>query len=178
MAARLRRLSSARGGLRRGYTLVEVVIAMLISSIMVTAMFGVALSQKVGTTQGDHRLYADQAIRQVSSQLRAYVTGCGCSAATGSCSSSGIPNDCTMILGPNTANAGPATWFFNSPSVTDSMGNVWALTNGTHVLTGVLPAWFEAAPYNARVSYVVTTVETINGRPVQSAAVSANWTEP
>jgi prepilin-type N-terminal cleavage/methylation domain-containing protein len=197
MAALPRRLS--RGRRPAGYTLVEVVVAMLISAIMVTAMFGVAISQKVGTTSADHRLLADQAMRQVSSQLRGYVTGCGCSAASGTCAAPG----CTMIAGPNAANgAGVASWSYNAPSAgivdnwtsggacpaavlgscpgTGSGNSVWALANGAHVLSGVLPAWFEAAPYCARACYVVNTVQSIgpNSMPVQSAVVSVNWAEP
>lgn len=157
---------------------------MLISCIMVTAMFSVALTSRQGTGKSDRRLIAAQAARQVTSQLRAYVTGCGCDVVTGACSS--VNNDCTMMTGPNTSRSGVATWYFNSPTasppVLDDQGDVYALKAGpgglTHTITGMLPSWFEGAPYNARVTYRVTVPATFSGRPQPQVDVSVNWTEP
>lgn len=151
---------------------------MLISCIMVTAMFGVALTSKQGTGKSDRHLIASQAARQVTSQLRAYVTGCGCNVASGVCSA--VANDCTMLTGPNTSRVGVATWYFNSPGagIFDSRGDVYALASGAHSISGLLPAWFEAAPYNARVVYTVSVIQTIGGRPVPQVDATVNWTEP
>ncbi|MBI3564678.1 MAG: hypothetical protein HY079_05730, partial [Elusimicrobia bacterium] len=156
--------------------LVEVIVAMLISCIMVTAMFSVALTQKSGSGKSDRRVLANQGMAQITAMLKGFVTGCGCDPTTGVCSNTN--GDCTMLTGPNTANAGVATWYMNGGGITDSMGNVYALTYGTHILTGVLPAWFEAAPYTARVQYAVTNTQTVNGRPVPKVVVTVNWTEP
>jgi type II secretory pathway pseudopilin PulG len=160
--------------------LVEVIVAMLISCIMVTAMFSVALTTKQGTGKSDRHLIASQAARQITSQLKGFVTGCGCNAISGVCSVAG--NDCTMVLGPNTSRNGVATWYFNSPTavppITDSMGDVYALTVGVHTISGLLPVWFEGAPYSARVIYTVTQLTTVAGRPVPQVDVNVNWTEP
>lgn len=152
---------------------------MLISCVMVTAMFGVALSTKRATGKSDRHLIAAQATRQITSQLKAYVTGCGCSTATnGTCSN--LNNDCTLMTGPNTCRSGAATWYIGCPSSTppivDSRGDVYALSAGLHVVTGLLPAWFEAAPYNASVQYTVTILGTTP--PVPQVDVNVTWTEP
>jgi prepilin-type N-terminal cleavage/methylation domain-containing protein len=174
------RPTERRGSAGLGYTLIEVVVAMLISCIMVTAMFSVALTSRQGSGKSDRHLIANQAARQVSSQLRAYVTGCNCDPSTGACST--VNNDCTMMTGPNTTRAGVATWYFNSPGasppVIDSQGDVWALKIGDHSLTGVLPSWFEGAPYNARVVYTVTVPASFGGRPQPQVYVHVDWTEP
>ena len=47
------------------------------------------------------------------------------------------------------------------------------LAAGSHSLTGVLPAAFEAAPFNARVQYHVTYAATVNGRPVPAEEIVA-----
>jgi len=174
---RLRRLIKRRPGL--GYTLIEVIVAMLISCIMVTAMFSVALTTKQGTGKSDRHLIAAQAARQVTSQLRGFVTGCACDPVSGVCSAAA--NDCTMMPGPNTSRVGVATWYFQSPGgipISDSMGDVWALASGVHTISGLLPAWFEGAPYNARVIYTVTVLSTVAGRPVPQVDVNVQWTEP
>lgn len=174
---RLRRLIRRPRGAAAGYTLVEVIVAMLISCIMVTSMFSVAITQKASTGKSDRRILANQGAAQISAMLTGYVTGCGCNPATGACST--VNNDCTQLLGPNKSAAGAATWFLNGDAgITDSRGNVYALTFGNHTLTNVLPAWFEGAPYNARVSYTVTNLQNVNGRPVPQVAVTVNWTEP
>jgi prepilin-type N-terminal cleavage/methylation domain-containing protein len=171
----LRLIRRRRDGL--GYTLVEVIVAMLISCIMVTAMFSVALTQKQGSGKSDRRMLANQGAAQITAMLKGYVTGCGCDPTTGACSA--VNGDCTLLPGPNTANSGVATWYMNGGGITDSMGNVYALTFGSHVLQGVLPAWLEAAPYNARVTYVVSAAQgLVNGRPVPQVVVTVNWTEP
>lgn len=173
---RLLRPTRRRRGGPAGYTLVEVIVAMLISCIMVTAMFSVALTQKAGSGKSDRRILANQGAAQITAMLKGFVTGCGCDPSTGVCSNTN--GDCTMLTGPNTANAGVATWYMNGGGITDSMGNVYALTYGAHTLTGVLPAAFEAAPYNARVVYTVSNTQTVNGRPVPQVVVNVNWTEP
>jgi prepilin-type N-terminal cleavage/methylation domain-containing protein len=173
-----------------GYTLVEVIIAMLISAIMVTAMFGVGLTSKQGTGKSDRHLIAAQAARQVTSQLRNYVTGCGCGMGgvweipAESCLVPSVPGACSLLLGPNTSNSGYQTWYFNAPTATppiiDSQGPVYALAPGTHTITGLLPSLFAGAPYNAVVDYYVSftpglmTLSTSTPR----VDVSVIWTEP
>ncbi len=161
---------------RGGYTLVEVVVALLISCIMVTAMFSVALTAKGGSGKSGRRIVANQASAQISSMLRGFVTGCGCNVNTGGCAA-----DCALIPGPNTSNAGVATWYINGfGGITDDLsgGNVYALMAGVHNLRNVLPPWFEGPPYNGRVSYTVTVADTVQGRPVPRVDVNITWVEP
>lgn len=153
---------------------------MLISCIMVTAMFGVALTSKQSSGKNDRRLLAAQAARQITSQLRSYVTGCGCNPSTGDCSACST----STLTGPNTANAGVATWYMNGGGISDSRGNVYALACGVHVLTGggIIPPNLQNPVFNTSVSYTVTypggcpaTVTTASSPQVD---VNVNWTEP
>jgi prepilin-type N-terminal cleavage/methylation domain-containing protein len=142
-ACRLRLIKSAPRRLRAdaassGYTLVEVMVAMLLTSIMVTSVFSVALTVKTGGNKGERKIKAAAGARQVAAMLKNYVTG--------------DPNN-TLIPGPG---LGTNKWSMDSGGVDDtSCSNCYALTSGTHTLTGILPATFEAAPFNARVIYFV-----------------------
>lgn len=163
---------------RAGYTLVEIVIAVLLTSIMVTSVFSVALTAKQGGGKADRKLLAAQTARRMTNFLKNYVTGCDCNPTTGACSAA----SCT-IDGPNVAR-GPnnvATWYLNAPpAVVDSRGDVWALASGEHRVTGtgVLPAWFLAPPYNGRVVYTVDNSVVVNGRPVSGITLDVQWDEP
>ncbi|MFI5347298.1 MAG: type II secretion system protein J [Elusimicrobiota bacterium] len=178
---RLRRIKLPRLG-RLGYTLVEVIVAMLISCVMVTAMFTVVLTTKQSTGKSDRHLIAAQAARQITSQLRSYTTGCGCSMATnGLCSNTNFA--CTFMTGPNTCRAGVATWYIGCPTalpvpIVDSRGDVYALSAGLHIITGLLPAWFEAAPYSATVQYNVTIISPPSVPSYPQVDVNVLWTEP
>lgn len=160
---------------RAGYTLVEIVIAMLLTSIMVTSVFSVALTSKQSGGKSDRRLLAAQAAKRMTSQLRNFVTGCACDAGTGACSAA----SCTL-QGP-TPRPGVASWYLNDPvnNINDSRGDIWALTSGLHTITGtgVLPAWFLAAPYNASIQYTVDNSVVIDGRPVPRVTLDVVWTE-
>jgi prepilin-type N-terminal cleavage/methylation domain-containing protein len=167
-----------------GYSLVEVMVAMLIASVMVTAVLGVAVTATKGDTKSSHRQLMNGALTQLSAQLKNYQTACGCYKSNGDCTSSG---GCTEILGPNSNNAGAATWSLNGApgpagNLADtSFGNSWALACGVHNVTGLVPA-LEAAPYSATVSYTVTwptcsaAVPALNESP--SISFNTNWTEP
>lgn len=181
MGRLLRRPSTDPGSLPKGYTLVEVVIAMLLACVMITSVFSVSLTSKTSGGKNDRRLIASQAVRQVTGRLRNFVTGCDCNITTGACNATSC-----SLQGP-TPRAGAASWYFNcptcSPSITDSMGDKYALTLGTHTITGLLPqtfggGGFEQPPYNGRVVYVVDAPQTINGRPVPAVTVRVDWTEP
>lgn len=149
---------------------------MLLACVMVTSVFTVTLTSKTSGGKNDRRLLASQVARQVTGRLRNFVTGCDCDITTGLCTAA----SCT-IQGP-TPRSGVLSWSFHcptcSPPISDSMGDAYALTLGTHVVSGLLPAFFEAAPYNARVRYVVDNPQTVNGRPVPAVTVNVAWTEP
>lgn len=181
-----------------GYTLVEVVVALLISAIMVTSVFSVAITAKQSGGKSDRHLIATQTSRLVTSTLRNFVTGCACDFSTGACATTGV-GACT-ISGPmpgacslgGSVPTCTSSWSFNNggTGVADALGNVYALkltpgcatTGGApcHVISGLLPAWFSAAPYSATVSYNVSNPNGYapGGRPVPKVSVYVNWTEP
>lgn len=176
---RLRRRTDARSG----YTLVEVVIATLLTAVMVTSVFSVALTSKQGGGKSERKLIASQAAKRMSAGLKNFVTGCSCDAVTGACGA-----DCGLagFEGP-TPRAGVASWYMNDPAnpnpdnrIVDSRGDVWALADGVHTITGpgAIPAWFQAAPYNGRVVYTVDNSVIVNGRPVPRVTMDVQWTEP
>jgi type II secretory pathway pseudopilin PulG len=142
-----------------GYTLVEVVIAMLLTSVMVTSVFSVALTAKSGGGKGERSLMATQGAKQISNLLKNFVTG---DTAT------------TITYPPGVAANGWGLTGVNGITDTcpDASTNCWALAPGTHTLAGVFPAAFEAAPYSARVTYFVA-----GGSP-PNVIVTATWTEP
>ncbi len=179
-----------------GYTLVEVVVAALLASIIATAVMSVSLTSKMNGGQSgksDRRLLAGHAMKDVSSALRNFVTACcdinrDCILWT-----PGVPApaySCYPLTGPNRGGA-DGGWTFNgyqlpSGTVSDpAFAGKYALLSGTHRLAHVLPAWFEAAPYNGYVQYTVTPGPSYpSGAPypttnqVPQVVVTANWTEP
>lgn len=166
---------------------------MLIGAVMVTAVLGVSVTAKLGGVKAQHKQMFDQGIAQLSVELKEYVTGCGCwkTGSGSTCTTPSVPAaNCTLVLGPNSNNAGVATWYINGAAgaagnITDSMGNVWALACGAHTLHGVVPA-LEAAPYNGSITYNVmgwpnaasctAAPPGINDTP--QIQFTANWTEP
>ena len=176
-----------------GYSLVEVMVAMLITCIMLTAVMGVAVTSKQGSITSEHRTLFNQGIAQLTSEVKEYVTACGCDKGTGNCVPALNPTACTQILGPNTNAAGAATWYLNGAAgasgvLNDSMGNVWALTCGDHVITGVVPLFEAPSPYNGTIDYKVgwpgcaANCVGCTGVPaatdVPTITFTANWTEP
>ena len=183
-----------------GYSLVEVVVAMLLSCIIITSVLSASLTSKTSGGLNDRRLLAAQAARQVSSRLKNFVTGCDCDIASGVCAAAGV-GSCTLP-GP-TPRGGVASWYFNcpisvplcSPPVTDCYyagdpgagyaaacgggTDTYALRSGYHVISGLLRPDFAAAPLNARVVYRVdNTAPLVNGRPQPKVDVDVRWEEP
>jgi type II secretory pathway pseudopilin PulG len=159
---------------RDGYTIIEVIVSIMLTAVMVSAVFSVALTTKTGGGKADRKLLAGQAERSLTAALRSYVT-----ADTAN----------TAIPGPNAAaNTGGATgaagWSIHTAAVqTDSMGvGTYALAVGTHILACPAAAGADAAcflakalrnpPFNGTIQYVVAA-----GSPPQ-VTVTVNWTEP
>jgi hypothetical protein len=185
-----------------------VVISILLASIIATSVLSVALTSKAMNGQNgrnDREQVAGQAVKAVSGALRNFVSGC-CDVGSQYCgTASGVNQSCGDIHGPNSSNAGNNLWSFNNISlaggnISDSMGDVYALYAGTHILCGgagspcpLLPSWFTSAPYNAGIQYDVdTTVAAgqgvsytfLTGAPTYPATrvmplvtVTVNWTE-
>ncbi|MFI5348495.1 MAG: hypothetical protein ACHQ2Z_03040 [Elusimicrobiota bacterium] len=161
---------------------------------MITAVMGVAVTAKQGSGKAMHRMMFDQGIAQLSTEVKEYVTACGCDACTGFCPSPACADP--GISGPNTLNAGAAQWYLNGApgagatgKLIDSMGDVWALTSGAHQITGMFPTTpaamnLEAPPYVGKIVYTVawpagcpgTGVPGINDAP--TIKFMANWSEP
>lgn len=137
---------------------------MLLTSVMVTSIFSVVLTTKTGGAKGERKIKAGAGARQVSAQLRNYVTAD--ETASGA------------FAGPGT---GGNSWSMTSGSVVDACPGggsaCYALAAGSHTLTGILGT-FENSPYNARVNYHVQYAATVNGRPVPAVTVTTTWTEP
>ena len=154
-----------------GYTLVEVVVAMLLTSLMVTAVMSVAITTRGSGKKNVNKLTAEAGDRRLADELKNYVTG------DTNPLTSDIPGP-----GPGTINK----WSITGPNplldVQDSMSCApppcYALANGTHDLINFFPATFEAPPFNARISYVVTQMGTLGGRPVPQVVITASWTQP
>lgn len=160
---------------RRGYTLLEAAIAMLLTAIMAGSVFSIALSAKRSSGRGLRKLIADQAGRQLTEQLKNYVTA---------------DKSASTIGGINGPGAGTNKWSMNDttalPQVLDSCGpadptgtgvDCYALEPGSHTLKGYLPGWFEANPYKARARYWVKdqTVDTTLNMP--QVIVTVTWVE-
>jgi type II secretory pathway pseudopilin PulG len=199
-----RHINARRRTRAEGYSLVEVIISILLASVIVTSVFSVVLTSKADNGQNgrnDRHQIAGQAIKDVSSALRNFVTGC-CDVSTGTCvTGAGLAWSCDNVPGPN-KNNGTLTWSFDqyllaTGPTTDSFGaptggtsNTYALKAGTHYLSGLLPAWFTSAPFNAQVSYTVSAGAATSWQATAPIAtsfptptipqvnVNVTWTEP
>lgn len=158
-----------RSRIEAGYTLVEVVIAMLLTSIMVSSVFSVALTAKTSGGKAERRLAATQVNRQMTGMLRNFVSA---------------DNTATSLPGPNT---GTNRWSMDNASVVPpiddtSCTDCYALDPGSHTVTGILPSWFAAQPYNATLVYFVGGTTGLSQPMSDTASPSVNvtvdWTEP
>lgn len=156
---------------KAGYTLVEVMVAMLLTSIMVTSVFSVALTVKTGGNKGESKIKAAAGARMVAALLKNYVT-----AEDGTASTTLIPGPCAGAVN---------NWSMTCNGIVDACPSppggsaCYALAQGTHTLTGVMGD-FEAAPpvgKSARVSYFVDATTLVNGRPVPVVTITTNWTD-
>lgn len=111
---------------RRGYTLVETLIAMMLISVVVTSVFSLVLTARVGVKKSGKRGQAVFYLRQVMEGLKGFVTA-------------------------DTSAPGPNNWVLPG----DACG-CWALQAGNHNVTNFLPPSFRAAPTNGQLSYTVT----------------------
>jgi len=136
---------------------------MLLTAVMVSSIFSIALSVRRGGAKSERRLVAAEATRQLTATLKTYVTG---DPAT------------TLLPGPG---SGPNPWSLDSPTVNDtSCAGCYALSPGSHVLTGFLPPWFEGPPYNAMITYYVAYPQAyqVAKGTVPWVNVSVDWSEP
>lgn len=155
-----------------GYTLVEVVIATMLIAIMASSVFSVALTAKQSGGKAQRKLIAAQVSKQVTGALKNYVTA----------------DFSDPTRGPNANNA-VNRWSLESvnPPVDciDHAGtNEYALTPGSHTITGILPGWLEAAPYLGTLKYHVcaagcaNSMQASDGSFIPGVTVTIDWTEP
>lgn len=138
----------------------EIVISVMLTAIMAAAVLSLALTATRGSGRSDRKTVCAQLTRQVSSQLKSFVT-----AYYNYASQSWLGN--RPVAAPN---GGTATtdWEWSAYGIADSLGGyALAATTGCdpatppasncHKLTtGVVPGWFAGAPFNAYVAYSVT----------------------
>ncbi len=187
--SRLNRRAGAagRGRGQAGYTLLEILLSVMLTAVLVSAVFGVALTAKTSGGAAERKVVAGLAQRQLTSQLGNYVTAYW-DYGTGTWLGGTPPNNPTDIAGPSSLVPGAASWYLSGAggsTVEDDCGtgvyptSCYALQTGTHRLKRYLPAWFEAGPYNAQISYVVTpTANFGTAGESPTIQVKVNWNEP
>ena len=140
-----------------GYTLIEVVISILLTAIIVASVMSVALSSKSSSVKSDRKIIANEASRALTAMLKGYVTA---------------DYNQSAVRGPGTGAGG---WKLPGDS------SPYALDCGAHNnITGILPAWFAGAPYNATISYNVSNSggpTCVPGSPPK-VDVTVTWSEP
>lgn len=168
---------------RGGFTLAEVVVSMLIAAVMVTAVMGVAISNKAGGIVQDHRLVATPIAQQLLLKLKNYVT----SDPGTNTLYSGLIDGPSVNSTTCTSSSGRCTWSLNTYPYTDQrdcndLGNAsckctstgaagggctgcgscspctncYALDGGSHTITGPnLPPAPPLLSNNASVTYWV-----------------------
>jgi prepilin-type N-terminal cleavage/methylation domain-containing protein len=172
---------------RRGFTLIEIMVSMILTAIVVSAVFSIALSTRRAGTKADRRQLATHAEKSVAAALRAFVTG---------------DSTATVIQGPNAANSN--RWSIDVPNVQQDyvscsldpttgaltigarQATAFALATGTHCLVCVaaagadggcfLPKELRVPPFNGYVSYTVSGAAATTGAP--TVAISVQWREP
>lgn len=185
---------------KSGFTLVEIVISVLLTAVMAAAVLSIALTATRGSGRSDRKTMCAQLTRQVSGQLKNFVTAYYDYNTL-------AWNGTRPVPAPNGA-TGTTDWAWaaytgaDGAAISDSLGGyalaataagcnppaadkATDISNGCHVLTnGIVPAWFQAAPYNAYVAYSVTKPGTdvsggANGTLMApQVKVVCNWTEP
>lgn len=157
----------------------------------------VALTSKMNGGQNgknDRREIAGEAVKNISSALRNFVTACCDVSADCKAYTSGTAYTCWPIHGPNSAGSDGGWTFDGYPLATGPVGDPsfagrYALLASPtpHTLTNVLPAWFTAAPYYAKVSYTVSTAAGVpyslpavypSTQIIPQVNVSVTWNEP
>lgn len=136
---------------RRGHTIIEVVVAMLLIAIMSALALPSFLTGQMSVGRSERRDAAADAVHRLSEELKSYVTA-----------------DRTLVNG---SGAGPDGWSLPG----DRSGN-WALAPGAHDLDPALWAGPLAA-YRGALSYTVAVRATPSG-PEPSVSFQVSWQEP
>ena len=130
---------------RRGYTLVETLVAVMLVSVVVTSVFSLVLTARMGTKKTGRRAEAMFLARSYMESLKSFVTA-------------------------DTSQPGPYPgWVLPG----DPCG-CYALSNGVHNMTGALPASFRNAPVNGQLTYTVSDV-ACGASTCKSVTFNVSW---
>lgn len=137
---------------RKGVTLVEVMIATLLSAIIISGVLISVLSSRTALARSDNKTQALAYLEKVADNLSNYVTA----DRTGN----------TAAYAPN------ANWDITGGS---GCGSGWALQEGCdHTAQSLLPPEFTLPPYNGQVVYRITDMPDGSKRVI----LTATWEEP
>lgn len=134
---------------RKGFTLLEVVVSLLLTAIMISAVMSVALSARRSGAQTECRIIADQASRDMMAMLRNFVTADPAATAISGPGNQADPANRWKMDGYDLDGVPGGTTY------ADDQGSVYALATGTHTITNFLPSWFSGLPCNATIKYYV-----------------------
>jgi len=165
--------------LQSGFTLVEVVIAMLVAAVVVTSVFSVSLTARKASAFSDRKIAANYAAKRLSDMLKNYVAADISTPGNGPNGNWCLPG--TVCTGCAAAPAGCALTSCYALDMTSGCTiNATAATSGS---TTLIPAAFTAAPYNMTMTYTVKDENGSTGLGSLSTArptvsITVNWTEP
>ncbi|MFH1726726.1 MAG: prepilin-type N-terminal cleavage/methylation domain-containing protein [Elusimicrobiota bacterium] len=130
-----------------GYTLVETMVAILLVSFVVTSVFSVVLTARMGAHKTGVRGQALYFVRQSMERLKAYVSA-------------------------DTSAPGPTpNWTYPGDAC-----NCYALAQGVHDITSTLPVSFRGAPRNGTLEYNVSN-QACGGQMCQRVEFQIKWDE-
>ncbi len=155
--------------MKKGFTLVEVLLGILILAMVSFGLMSVILASRKTQSSSDRRQLSSLFATQLREALRNYdiADDRATKGATGN------------FLTLKNTTGGYALTGDVCASCAGVGGVVWAFDAGTHNVTnsGLLPSWFTAAPFSGTLTYTVTAVGSAPNIS-RSVSVNVNWTEP
>lgn len=174
-----------------GATLIEVLAAVLLTAVMTSAVFSVALGAKGESKITEEHNSASQCLTQLTNELHSFVTGYWSYASGFNPNMPEICGPADPLCQPGTYGGGGPQWTWSSSGVTDSCSGCYVLAPGKHILTLVngltslgtpfcMPPWMWQPPYNASLYYIVTAPPIVSGQQLggPGVQVTINWSNP
>lgn len=131
--------------------MVELLISMLLLATAVSAILAGMLSAPQNLNRAQRKVQGTQYAEALLQELKNFVID-------------------ETLISDGTVSA--ADWHLPDDTNPD-----WALADGDHDATAMLPSAFRSAPFNASMTYAVSTVLQ-NGLPTKSVSVQLSWSEP
>jgi type II secretory pathway pseudopilin PulG len=138
---------------QRGAVMVEVLVATLLLGLSMSAMLGGMISLPLQSEKLESRERAALYTNQLLQELRNYVTGSPIAVA-------GAP--------------GNPPWHMPADTCAGLPKNCWALEEGLHDVSALLPGDLRAKPLRAKLKYEVT-VRVIGGRELRDVRAFMEW---